>query len=124
VLQHTVRATRVVIGIVLIILGALLSLPFVPGPGLLLVFGGLTVLSSEFEWARRWRAYLHDQFRRLTHRRSDMADEKDHLGDKLRDKERGEEESYFKKREKEALEKLRQKKAPDATEAPGEPGRK
>jgi uncharacterized protein (TIGR02611 family) len=68
VLQHTVRATRIVIGIVLIILGALLSLPFVPGPGLLLVFGGLTVLSSEFEWARRWKTYLRDQFRRLTGR--------------------------------------------------------
>lgn len=67
-LQHTVRATRIVIGIVLIVLGALLSLPLVPGPGLLLVFGGLTVLSSEFEWARRWKNYLHEQFRRLTGR--------------------------------------------------------
>ena len=69
-LQHTVRATRIVIGIVLIVLGAVLSLPLVPGPGLLLVFGGLTVLSSEFEWARRWRTYLHSQFKRLTTRRS------------------------------------------------------
>jgi len=68
VLQHTVRATRIVIGIVLIVLGIVLSLPLVPGPGLLLVFGGLTVLSTEFEWARRWRTYLHDQFRRLTRR--------------------------------------------------------
>lgn len=67
-LQHTVRATRIVIGIVLIVLGILLSLPLVPGPGLLLVFGGLTVLSTEFEWARRWRTHLHDQFRRLTRR--------------------------------------------------------
>jgi uncharacterized protein (TIGR02611 family) len=69
VLQHTVRATRIVIGIVLIVLGGLLSLPLVPGPGLLLVFGGLTVLSSEFEWARRWKTYLHDQFHRLTRRK-------------------------------------------------------
>lgn len=69
-LQHTVRATRIVIGIILIVLGGVLSLPFVPGPGLLLVFGGLTVLSSEFEWARRWKAYLHSQFTRLTRRDS------------------------------------------------------
>ena len=67
-LQHTVRATRIVIGIALIVLGGVLSLPFVPGPGLLLVFGGLTVLSTEFEWARRWKVYLHDQFARLTRR--------------------------------------------------------
>ena len=40
-----------------------------------------------------------------------MADEKDRLGDKLRDKERGEEEKYFREREKALLEKLRQKKA-------------
>ena len=67
-LQQTKRATRIVIGIVLIVLGIVLSLPLVPGPGLLLVFGGLTVLSTEFEWARRWKTYLHDQFRRLTRR--------------------------------------------------------
>ena len=67
-LQHTVRATRIVIGIVLVLLGAVLSLPLVPGPGLLIVFGGLTVLSSEFEWARRWKHNLHEQFRRLTRR--------------------------------------------------------
>jgi len=67
-LQHTVRATRIVIGSILIVLGIVLSLPLVPGPGLLLVFGGLTVLSSEFEWARRWKTYLHDQFIRLTRR--------------------------------------------------------
>jgi hypothetical protein len=68
VLQHTVRATRIVIGAILVALGAVLSLPFVPGPGLLLVFGGLTVLSYEFEWARRWKHQLHEQFRRLTRR--------------------------------------------------------
>ena len=67
-LQHTIRVTRIVIGSVLIVLGALLSLPLVPGPGLLLVFGGLTVLSSEFEWARRSKRYLHDLFHRLTGR--------------------------------------------------------
>ena len=71
VLQHTVRATRIVIGIALVLLGAVLSLPLVPGPGLLIVFGGLTVLSSEFEWARRWKTYLHDQFMRLTGRSHD-----------------------------------------------------
>jgi hypothetical protein len=38
-----------------------------------------------------------------------MADEKDRVGDKLRDKERGEEESFFREREKAALERLRQK---------------
>jgi hypothetical protein len=68
VLQQTKRITRIVIGGALVGVGALLSLPLVPGPGLLLVFGGLTVLSSEFEWARRLRHSLSETFRRLTRR--------------------------------------------------------
>lgn len=67
-LQQTKRVTRIVVGIALVGVGAVLSLPLVPGPGLLLVFGGLTVLSSEFEWARRLKKSLSDQFRRLTRR--------------------------------------------------------
>jgi hypothetical protein len=40
---------------------------------------------------------------------ADEKDEKNHLGDKLRDKERAEEDKFFREREKAALEKLRQK---------------
>lgn len=67
-LQQTKRVTRIAIGSGLIVLGAVLSLPLVPGPGLLLVFGGVTVLSSEFEWARRLKKSMSDQFHRLTRR--------------------------------------------------------
>jgi hypothetical protein len=44
-----------------------------------------------------------------------MADEKekDRLGDKLRDKERGEEEKFFQEREKALLDKLRHRPAAD-----------
>jgi len=40
---------------------------------------------------------------------SDEKDEKNHLGDKLRDKKRADENQFFREREKAALEKLRQK---------------
>jgi len=40
---------------------------------------------------------------------STEQDEKDRVGDKLRDKERAEEDTFFREREKAALEKLRQK---------------
>ena len=40
-----------------------------------------------------------------------MADEKDRLGDKLHDKERGEEDRYFRERERALLDKLKQQKA-------------
>jgi hypothetical protein len=66
--QHTVRAGRIVIGAVLVGGGVLLSMPFVPGPGLLLIFGGLTLLSGEFEWARRLRERLVESFVRLRRR--------------------------------------------------------
>ncbi len=42
-----------------------------------------------------------------------MADEKDRLGNKLRDVERGREDQYFAQRDRELLEKLRQAKAQD-----------
>jgi hypothetical protein len=46
-----------------------------------------------------------------------MADDKDRFGDKLRDKERAEEDVYFSKRDKDLLDKMRLQKAgpPDAT---------
>ena len=57
-LRHTIRASRVVLGIVLVLIGLVLSLPLVPGPGVLVMFVGVTVLSAEFEWARRLRDWM------------------------------------------------------------------
>ena len=71
------RLSRIVIGSLLILAGIVLSLPLVPGPGLLLIFGGLTLLSGEFEWARRLRDRLRQLFRRLT-RRTDARRERPH----------------------------------------------
>jgi len=63
-LRHTIRASRLVLGLALILVGFILALPLVPGPGLLVMFVGLTVLSTEFEWARRLRDWFHVTFRR------------------------------------------------------------
>ena len=68
-LRHTVRASRVVGGLILLLVGIVLSLPLVPGPGLLLVVIGLGLLSHEFEWARRLRDRAHAEFDRLARRR-------------------------------------------------------
>ena len=65
-LRHSVRATRIAVGAVLVLLGLVLALPLVPGPGLLFVFGGLTVLGTEFEWARRLNDWLRRTFHRMT----------------------------------------------------------
>jgi len=53
-----------VLGIVLVLVGVVLALPLVPGPGIPVIFVGLTVLSAEFVWARRLRDWIHLTFRR------------------------------------------------------------
>ena len=68
-LKHTVRLGRVVVGTALLVVGAILALPLVPGPGLLLVVIGLGLLSHEFEWARRLRSRASAEFQRMSRRR-------------------------------------------------------
>ena len=45
------RATRIAAGSGLILIG--IPMLVLPGPGLLTIFAGITVVSSEFEWAER-----------------------------------------------------------------------
>lgn len=45
------RTAKVVIGWVLVVVG--IAALVLPGPGLLLLFSGLAVLSQEYDWARR-----------------------------------------------------------------------
>ena len=67
-LQHTIRASRLVLGLALVLAGVVLAIPGVPGPGLLVMFVGLTVLGGEFEWARRLRDRLQGVLRRASGR--------------------------------------------------------
>ena len=51
VLPHPIRwALTMVIGVVLLILGLVMMVT--PGPGLLFIFFGLSILALELEWAR------------------------------------------------------------------------
>lgn len=52
-----------VVGVVVIIVGLIL-VPL-PGPGWLIVFIGLTVLGSEYHWARRFTSWLRMQLARF-----------------------------------------------------------
>jgi hypothetical protein len=45
------RATRIAAGSGLVLIG--IPMLVLPGPGLLTIFAGITVVSSEFEWAER-----------------------------------------------------------------------
>lgn len=64
-LRHTVRATRVVAGALLLAFGLVLALPGVPGPGILLVVVGLGFLGGEFDWAKRLNLRLRETAHRL-----------------------------------------------------------
>ncbi|MDX1658502.1 MAG: PGPGW domain-containing protein [Nitriliruptorales bacterium] len=85
------RISRVVVistlGSALVVVGVALSLPGVPGPGLLLIIAGLAVLSKEFDWAQRLTTRLKERagaLRRRTFGRpadDDRSDE-DERGDR------------------------------------------
>lgn len=64
-LQHVLRGLRIVAGVALMASGAVLALPMVPGPGVVLVLGGLTLLGQEFHWARRMNEWLRRYGRRM-----------------------------------------------------------
>jgi uncharacterized protein (TIGR02611 family) len=47
------RAGVVVLGVVLVLLGILMSGPGIPGPGIVVILLGLSFLALEFDWAER-----------------------------------------------------------------------
>lgn len=57
------RVLIAVMGAIVIVLGLIL-VPL-PGPGWLVVFGGLAILSTEFAWARRVARWLRAQLARF-----------------------------------------------------------
>jgi uncharacterized protein (TIGR02611 family) len=60
--RATLRAAKVVGGFALLVAGiAMLALP---GPGWIAIFAGLTLLATEFDWARR----LLDRLKRVAGR--------------------------------------------------------
>lgn len=44
---------RILAGVVVLVLGIILALPFVPGPGIPFIILGLMLLSDHFTWAKR-----------------------------------------------------------------------
>src|SRR5687767_14535857 len=49
------RVLKVGTGFLLLVVGGVLAIPGVPGPGFLVLFAGLALLSAEFVWALRLR---------------------------------------------------------------------
>jgi Putative transmembrane protein (PGPGW) len=61
------RALKLVGGFALLIVGGVLAIPGVPGPGIPVILLGLLLLSDQFAWARRaivWVKVRTARFRR------------------------------------------------------------
>ncbi|MCV7317850.1 hypothetical protein AWB99_18055 [Mycolicibacterium confluentis] len=60
------QAYRIVVGAVgLLVLGiGILAIPY-PGPGWAIVFVGLGILATEFDWARRLLAWVRERYSRF-----------------------------------------------------------
>ncbi len=53
----------------LLLVGLFLSLPGIPGPGVVLIFVSFGILSRDFEWAKRWHLRLKDTAQQILNRR-------------------------------------------------------
>jgi uncharacterized protein (TIGR02611 family) len=73
------RVAVAVAGFLLILVGILLALPGVPGPGIVIAIGGLAVLATEFEWAERRLEWAKDRFEGAA-RRAGMDPKKAAIG--------------------------------------------
>lgn len=47
------RVISVLVGFTVLLFGALLAIPGIPGPGFLVIIAGLAILGTEFIWAKR-----------------------------------------------------------------------
>ncbi len=59
------RIVKAILGFLLILVGLLLAVPGIPGPGLALVALGLLLLSEQFPWARRILEWAKQKWNRL-----------------------------------------------------------
>ena len=64
-IHHGKRVARIASGVVVMLVGIILAIPGVPGPGLILIFVGLSILAVDFVWAHRLKTKLQDAVRKM-----------------------------------------------------------
>lgn len=63
--HHLRRVGITVLGTLVLLLAAVFSSPFVPGPGALTAVAGVAILAREYEWARDWHVWVARQVDRF-----------------------------------------------------------
>jgi hypothetical protein len=56
--HHTKRVFRITGGFLLLLIGLIMMIPGIPGPGFLLILAGLSILAVDYVWAHRLNTYL------------------------------------------------------------------
>lgn len=74
------RLCRIICGFLLLAAGLFLSLPGIPGPGIVLIVLSFGILSHDFHWAKRAQAYVHRKWHELRdrHTQASTTKETDH----------------------------------------------
>ena len=71
------RLCRIIFGFLLLGVGIFLSLPGVPGPGIVVIILSFGILSRDFHWAARAQAYVHRKWHDLRNRQTQVPPSKE-----------------------------------------------
>jgi hypothetical protein len=71
------RLCRIIFGFLLLGVGIFLSLPGVPGPGIVVILLSFGILSRDFHWAARAQAYAHRKWHELRDRQTQRPPSKE-----------------------------------------------
>lgn len=61
-----------VVGVAVMAVGVFLSGPGIPGPGFLVILGGLAILATEYDWAKRVLEWARERYERAKEKVRDM----------------------------------------------------
>jgi hypothetical protein len=62
-IHHGKRVARITAGLALLLVGLIMAVPGVPGPGLVVMFIGLSILAVDFVWAHHLKTKIRDTVR-------------------------------------------------------------
>lgn len=64
-MQHTRKVLITAGGLGLLLIGAFLMLPLVPGPGILVFILGVALLAREYDWAKRLLIWIKQKINKI-----------------------------------------------------------
>ena len=72
-LHITFKYLRMFTGLAVLLVGLILALPMVPGPGIPVIILGLVLLSDHFTWAKRSLHWIREKWRHVHWKKSGLG---------------------------------------------------